>query len=160
MVCRWTAASTPSPQIITATSTSSATTRSSMVGPSEIRSTSSSAAAAQDADADEDHSVHRGPSTGRGAWGRAGRLVQVVDLGAEGEYDAALEGEDLRAHLVDPRLVPRVEDVKEQRVGGPAGLDDEAAGHQGDHLGDDSQHEVRVGPQVHLDHRVAGCRPS
>ena len=62
----------------------------------------------------------------------------------------------LGAHLLDARLVPRVEDVQEQRVGGPAGLDDEAAGHQRDHLGDDGEHEVRAGPQVDLDHGVAG----
>ena len=76
-------------------------------------------------------------------------------LGAEGQDDATLEGEDLTAHLVDTGLVPGVEDVQEQGVGGAACLDHQAAGNQGDHLGDHGQHEVRVGAQVHLDHRVA-----
>ena len=37
---------------------------------------------------------------------------------------------------------PSVEHVQEQRVGRAPRLDDEAAGDQGDHLGDDGQHEV------------------
>ena len=79
---------------MTATSTSSATTRSSIVGPSEIRVHQQQRGDAQDADADERARRSRVVLLS-GAWagGRAGRLVQVVGLGAEGEYDAALEGE-------------------------------------------------------------------
>ena len=139
----------------TATSTSSATARSSMVGPRAIRVRSSSAATPITPTQKTRTTFMASPP----GWGWCRRPAVAGELRCWVSAPRARTTRRSRASTCRasrrPRLVAGIEDVEEQGVSGASRLDDQAAGNQRDHLGDDGEDEVGPGAQVHLDHGVA-----
>ena len=145
----------------TATRTSAATTRSRLLGPRDIRTTVSAAATDSSTGPaptiDHDHHVDHLPLRSTGSGRRSSSAATSAPSRRCGARGPRRRARSCTAAEIGG-LVGGPEHVQVQRAGGPVGLEDDGAGHQGDLLGGQGQVEVGPAAQLHPDDRAARHR--